>query len=285
MTRQALGKGIQALIPEAKEEGQEEKKLVELEIDKIKPNPFQPRDSLNPEKLSELASSIKEKGLIQPIVVKKSSTGYELIAGDRRLKAARSVGLKLIPALVKENLSKAGMLELTLIENVQREDLNPIEVARGYQRLVNELGVSQNDISSRVGKERSTIANTLRLLSLPESIQQLILKDELSEGHARAILAAGGADLQILLAKRIVKEGLSVREAEALVYPKLKRKERRRRLRVLVPRLEQVEDRLKEFFGTSVRIVQRRKRGRIEIEFYSEDDLDRILEILKLSGD
>lgn len=285
MTRQALGKGIQALIPEAKEEGQEEKKLVELEIDKIKPNPFQPRDSLNPEKLSELASSIKEKGLIQPIVVKKSSTGYELIAGDRRLKAARSVGLKLIPALVKENLSKAGMLELTLIENVQREDLNPIEVARGYQRLVNELGVSQNDISSRVGKERSTIANTLRLLSLPESIQQLILKDELSEGHARAILAAAGADLQILLAKRIVKEGLSVREAEALVYPKLKRKERRRRLRVLVPRLQQVEDRLKEFFGTSVRIVQRRKRGRIEIEFYSEDDLDRILEILKLSGD
>lgn len=285
MTRQALGKGIQALIPEAKEEGQEEKKLVELEIDKIKPNPFQPRHSLNPGKLSELASSIKEKGLIQPIVVKKSSTGYELIAGDRRLKAARSVGLKLIPALVKENLSKAGMLELTLIENVQREDLNPIEVARGYQRLVNELGVSQNDISSRVGKERSTIANTLRLLSLPESIQQLILKDELSEGHARAILAAGGADLQILLAKRIVKEGLSVREAEALVYPKLKRKERRRRLRVLVPRLQQVEDRLKEFFGTSVRIVQRRKRGRIEIEFYSEDDLDRILEILKLSGD
>jgi len=285
MTRQALGKGIQALIPEAKEEGQEEKKLVELEIDKIKPNPFQPREALNPEKLSELANSIKEKGLIQPIVVRKSSTGFELIAGDRRLKAARSVGLKLIPALVKENLSKAGMLELTLIENIQREDLNPIEAARGYQRLVNELGVSQNDISNRVGKERSTIANTLRLLSLPESIQQLILKDQLSEGHARAILAAKDRDKQIMLANRIVKEGLSVREAEALVYPKLKRKERRRRLRVLAPRLQQVEDRLREFFGTSVRIVQRKKRGRIEIEFYSDDDLDRILEILKLGAE
>jgi len=285
MTRQALGKGIQALIPEAKEEGQEEKKLVELEIDKIKPNPFQPREALNPEKLSELANSIKEKGLIQPIVVRKSSTGFELIAGDRRLKAARSVGLKLIPALVKENLSKAGMLELTLIENIQREDLNPIEAARGYQRLVNELGVSQNDISNRVGKERSTIANTLRLLSLPESIQQLILKDQLSEGHARAILAAKDRHEQIMLANRIVKEGLSVREAEALVYPKLKRKERRRRLRVLAPRLQQVEDRLREFFGTSVRIVQRKKRGRIEIEFYSDDDLDRILEILKLGAE
>jgi ParB family chromosome partitioning protein len=282
MTRQALGKGIQALIPEAKEEGEEEKKLVELEIDKIKPNPFQPRESLNPEKLTELANSIKEKGLIQPIVVRKSSTGFELIAGDRRLKAARSVGLKLIPALVKENLSKAGMLELTLIENIQREDLNPIEAARGYRRLVNELGVSQNDISNRVGKERSTIANTLRLLSLPESIQQLILKDQLSEGHARAILAAKNVDQQIILARRIVKEGLSVREAEALVYPKLKTKERKRRLRVLAPRLQQVEDRLKEFFGTSVRVVQRKKRGRIEIEFYSDDDLDRILEILKL---
>lgn len=284
MTRQALGKGIQALIPEAKED-KEEKKLVELEIDKIKPNPFQPRESLNPEKLNELANSIREKGLIQPIVVRKSSTGFELIAGDRRLKAARSVGLKLIPALVKENLTKAGMLELTLIENIQREDLNPIEAARGYQKLVNELGVSQNDISNRVGKERSTIANTLRLLSLPESIQQLILRDQLSEGHARAILAAKDVAQQIILARRIVKEGLSVREAEGLVYPKLKKKERRRRLRVLAPRRQQVEDRLKEFFGTSVRIVQRKKRGRIEIEFYSDDDLDRILEILKLGTD
>lgn len=285
MTRQALGKGIQALIPEAKEEGKEEKKLVELEIDKIKPNPFQPRESLNPEKLNELANSIREKGLIQPIVVRKSSTGFELIAGDRRLKAARSVGLKLIPALVKENLTKAGMLELTLIENIQREDLNPIEAARSYRRLVNELGVSQNDISNRVGKERSTIANTLRLLSLPESIQQLILKEQLSEGHARAILAAKDVDQQIILARRIVREGLSVREAEGLVYPKLKKRERKRRLRVLAPRLQQVEDRLKEFFGTSVRIVQRKKRGRIEIEFYSDDDLDRILEILKLGTD
>lgn len=281
MTRQALGKGIQALIPEEKEERKEGKNLLELEIDKIKPNPFQPREHLDAGKLAELANSIKEKGLIQPIVVRKTSEGFELVAGDRRLKAARSLGLTLIPALVRENLTKAGMLELTLIENVQREDLNPIEAARGYRRLLSEFGVSQGEVSSRVGKDRSTIANTLRLLSLPDEVQELILKGELSEGHARAILAVSTRDQQIALARKIAKEGLSVREAEALVYSKVRKRERKRRARPLSPRLQQVEDGLKELFGTSVRLVQRKKRGRIEIEFYSEEDLDRILEILK----
>ncbi len=280
MTRQALGKGIQALIPEDKEETKRGKNLLELEIDKIKPNPFQPREHLDAGKLAELANSIKEKGLIQPIVVRKTSEGFELVAGDRRLKAAKSLGLNLIPALVRENLTRAGMLELTLIENVQREDLNPIEAARGYRRLLSELGVSQSQISNRVGKDRSTIANTLRLLSLPDEVQELILRGELSEGHARAILAATSPDHQVSLAKRIAEEGLSVREAEALVYSKVRKKERKRRSRVLSPRLQQVEDKLKELFGTSVRLVQRKKRGRIEIEFYSEEDLDRILEIL-----
>jgi ParB family chromosome partitioning protein len=284
MTRQALGKGIEALIPETKEEVKEARNLVELEIEKIKPNPYQPRENLDPEKLTELANSIKEKGLIQPIVVRKTSEGFELVAGERRLKAAKSLGLKMIPALIKENLTKVGMLELTLIENIQREDLNPIEAAKGYQRLLNEFGVSQDEISNRVGKGRSTIANTLRLLSLPESIQGLILRNELSEGHARAILAVKNADQQLQVAERIRREGLSVREVEALVYPKFQKKGKVKRLRVLAPRLQEVEDRLKELFGTSVRLVQRKKRGRIEIEFYSEEDLDRILQILKLDG-
>ncbi len=282
MTRQALGKGIEALIPETKGEVKEAKKLMELEIEKIKPNPYQPRERYDPKKLTELANSIKEKGLIQPIVVRKTSAGFELVAGERRLQAAKNLGLKVIPALIRENLSKAGMLELTLIENIQREDLNPIEAARGYQRLLSELGVSQEQISSRVGKDRSTIGNTLRLLSLPEGIQKLIMQGKLSEGHARAILAVRGRDQQMHLAERIRKEGLSVREVETLVYPKLPKGEKKKRLRVLTPRLQEVEDKLKALFGTSVRLIQRKKRGRIEIEFYSEDDLDRILQILKL---
>jgi len=282
MTRQALGKGIEALIPETKEEEKGGRNLVELEIEKIKPNPYQPREKYDPEKLAELANSIKEKGLIQPVVVRKTASGFELVAGERRLKAAKNLGLKLIPALIMENLGKSGMLELTLVENVQREDLNPIETAKGYQRLLSELALSQNEISKRIGKERSSVANTLRLLQLPKSIQNMILSDRLSEGHARAILAVRDPDQQVLLAKRIVKEGLSVREVEALVYPQPRKRERKKGLKILSPRLQEIEDKLKEVFGTSVRLVQRKKRGRIEIEFYCEDDLDRILEILKV---
>jgi ParB family chromosome partitioning protein len=285
MTRQALGKGIGALIPEAKKEEKRGKNLVEVEIERIKPNPYQPREKYDQVKMNELANSIKEKGLIQPVVVRKTEAGFELIAGERRLKAAKSLGLKLIPALIKENLGKAGMLELTLIENVQREDLNPIEAARGYQRLLKELGLSQEEISKRIGKERSSIANTLRILNLQEPIQKMVLNGKLSEGHARAILAVRNPEQQILLANKIIKDGLSVREVENLVYPERRKRERKRRLRILSPRLQNIEDRLKEFFGTSVKLVQRKKRGKIEIEFYSEDDLSRILEILKLNVD
>jgi ParB family chromosome partitioning protein len=270
------------LIPETKEQKKEDKSLAQLEIEKIKPNPYQPREKYDPEKLTELANSIKEKGLIQPVVVRKTESGFELVAGERRLKAAKSLGLKLIPALIKENLAKSGMLELSLIENVQRENLNPIETAKGYQKLLKELGLSQNDISQRVGKERSSITNTLRLLNLPSEIQELLLEDKLSEGHARAILAVSHPDKQIQIARRIIKEGLSVREVEAIVYPEKRKKPGKKRLRVLSPGLQEIEDKLKEFFGTSVRLVQRKKRGRIEIEFYSDDDLSRILEILKL---
>lgn len=282
MTRQALGKGIEALIPETKKDEKMGKNLVELEIKKIRPNPYQPREKYDPQKLAELANSIKEKGLIQPVVVRKTESGFELVAGERRLKAAKDLGLKLIPALIRENLSKAGMLELTLIENVQREDLNPIEAARGYYRLLKELGLTQDEISKTIGKERSSIANTLRLLNLPDSIQRFILENKLSEGHARAILAVKDPDQQLNLAKKIIEKGLSVREAEALVYPESRKKLKKRRLRVLSPKLQDIEDKLKEFFGTSVRVVQRKKRGKIEIEFYSDDDLNRILELLKL---
>jgi ParB family chromosome partitioning protein len=282
MTRQALGKGIEALIPETKEEEKRGKRLMELEIERIKPNPYQPRERFDLKKLNELANSIKEKGLIQPVVVRKTPSGFELIAGERRLKAAKNLGLKLIPALIMENLGKAGMLEITLVENVQREDLNPIETARGYQRLSSEVGLSQEEISNRVGKERSSIANTLRLLNLPEQIQEMILEGKLSEGHARAILAVRDSNKLLDLAKRIIKGRLSVRETEALVYPERRKREKSRRLRILAPRLQEIEDKLKGLFGTSVRLVQRKKRGRIEIEFYSEDDLGRILEILKL---
>jgi len=270
------------LIPETKEQKKEDKNLIELEIEKIKPNPYQPREKYDPEKLTELANSIKEKGLVQPVVVRKTESGFELVAGERRLKAAKSIGLRLIPALIKENLTKSGMLELSLVENVQREDLNPIETAKGYRRLLNELGLSQNEISQRVGKERSSVANTIRLLNLSSEIQELLLEGKLSEGHARAILAVNDPEKQLLIARRIIKDTLSVRETEAIVYPEKGKKISKKRIKVLSPRLQEIEDKLREFFGTSVRLVQRKKRGRIEIEFYSEDDLNRILEILNL---
>lgn len=271
------------MIPETKEKKKEDKNLIELEIEKIKPNPYQPREKYDPEKLTELSNSIKEKGLIQPVVVRKTESGFELVVGERRLKAAKSLGLKLIPALIKENLNKSGMLELSLVENVQREDLNPIETAKAYQRLLKELGLSQNEISQRIGKERSSVSNTLRLLNLPAEIQELLLNNKLSEGHGRAILAVNDPNKQLLLARRIIKENLSVREIESIVYPEKGKKKREKRLRVISPRLQEIEDKLKEFFGTSVRLVQRKKRGRIEIEFYSEDDLNRLLEILNLN--
>lgn len=281
MTRQALGRGIEALIPK-ESDFLKKKDLIEIEVEKIKPNPYQPRESFDEKRLSGLAESIKEKGMIQPVVVRKKQDGFEIVAGERRLRAAKSVGLKLIPAIIMEGLSKQSMLELTLVENVQREDLNPIEEAKGYKRLLEECGLTQKELSKRVGKDRSSIANTLRLLNLPEEVKKLILSDIISEGHARAILALSTPKEQINIAKIIKELSLSVRETEELVYRKKKKIYPKNKRPKLSSELKDLEERLIKFFGTKVKIVKGKKRGKIEIEFFSEKELERILELLNI---
>ncbi len=289
MTRIALGKGIKALIPDLPQEVKSEIKVLEkekrgvleLEVEKIRPNPYQPRASFNPEKLDELTNSIKEKGVIQPIIVRKTDEGYELVAGERRLVAAKKLGLVIIPAILAENLSKEGSLELSIIENVQREDLNPIDQAKGYKRLIEEFELSHEDISKKVGKDRTTISNILRLLHLPEEVQKSLVSGELSEGHCRALLSLDTDAQRIELSNEIIKNGLSVRETEEKIYGREKVKPRR--LKRVYPQLQLAEEKLKQYFGTSVKITKGRKRGKILIEFYSDEDLNRILELLKIT--
>ncbi len=282
MKRVALGKGIKALIPEiSQEENRVKKEILELEVEKIRTNPLQPRGSFNQDKLTELADSIREKGIIQPIIVRKIDEGYEIIAGERRFVAAKKLGISLIPAILAENLSKEGSLELSIIENIQREDLNPIDEAKGYKRLIMEFGLTQEDLSRKVGKNRATISNMLRLLNLPEEIQNSIISGKLSEGHARALLSLDSDEHRIALSNDIINNGLSVRETEEIVYGK--KKIRPKRLKRVYPQLQLIEDKLKQYLGTSVKIIKGRKRGKILIEFYSDEDLNRILELLQIT--
>lgn len=283
MSKIALGKGLDALIPDyPKPLVKGEKNLVQIKMDKIKPNPYQPRGKFDKHRMEELTLSIKEKGIIQPVVVRRVGDQFELVAGERRFLAAQKLGMEQLPALVMEKLSKEGMLELSLIENLQREDLNPIDQAKGYRRLLEECGLSQRQLSERISKDRSSIANTLRILNLPRAIQDLIANGEISEGHARAILSLSGEKEQITLSKHIIRDGLSVRKTEELVYGS---KGRSKRSKPKGPSSEfpEVENSLKQFFGTKVRVVQRKKGGKIEIEFYSDEDLSRILEFLNIS--
>jgi ParB family chromosome partitioning protein len=287
MSRKALGKGLEALIPErpieqVATEKEPETGLFYLAIDQIKPNPYQPRTKVDEEKLAELSASIKEKGIIQPVVVRKIGQEYQLAAGERRFLAAKKLGLEKIPAVIAGKLSKEEMMELSLIENLQREDLNPIDTAAGYSRLLKECHLSQQELAQKIGKDRSSVANTLRLLSLPEQVQRLISDGALSEGHARAILSLSAEQERIDLSRRVVKEGLSVRKTEELVYGKAKPSSAKPRAKVS-PAFFEIEEKLKQFFGTSVKVVGKRKGGKIEVEFYSEEDLSRILELLRIN--
>ena len=287
MHRNALGKGLEALIPElpqelVKSEEQPDKGLVNLRVDKIKSNPYQPRTRVDEEKLSELSASIKEKGIIQPVVVRPVGEEFELVAGERRFLAAKKLGWEKIPAIITGKLSKEEMLELSLIENLQREDLNPIDTATGYKRLLEECHLSQQQLAQKIGKERSSVANTLRLLNLPREVQKLISSGTLSEGHARTILSLSSEKEKIALSRRVVKEGLSVRKTEDLVYGKKKTSATKQRAKVS-PAFFEIEEKLKQFFGTSVKVSGKRKGGKIEIEFYSEEDLSRILELLQIT--
>lgn len=277
--RQALGKGLGALIPEkGVPEGEGKKALQQCGIEEVQPNPFQPRKAFSDEQLQELVDSIREKGILQPLLVRRKSDGYELIAGERRWRAAQRAGLREIPILVRD-VSDSEMLELSLIENIQRENLNPIEEAEAYKRLMEQFHLTQEEISKKVGKDRTTIANMVRLLRLPPEIKLSLAEGKITMGHARAFLSLDGVDKQKLLWKRLLSGGLSVRQTESLV----------RRLRTRgspTPRRSNPEwsaliEELQRALGTKVRIVGKRKRGKIEIDFFSPDELDRIIELLR----
>jgi len=278
MTRKALGKGLEALLGSLPlEDPGLAEKLIEIDLHRIIPNRYQPRQAFDGTALQELAASIKAQGILQPVSVRKNEDGvYELIAGERRWRAAQLAGLKRIPALVKETADQ-DMVELALVENLQRKDLNPIEAAQAYQRLLKEFHLSQEEIAKKVGKERSSVANHLRLLNLPEFIQEALRHERLTMGHAKAILSLSETKAQLTLAQRILKEGLSVRDAERRTQQikgtatKIHRKNRE----VAVQ-----EERLKHYLGTNIRIIPGAKGGRIVIDYYSSEDLERILEMI-----
>ncbi len=254
-----------------------ETELIEVEITQVTPNPYQPRIDFGAD-MDELVASIREKGILQPIVVRRGGDGYQLVVGERRLRAAKLAGLGHIPALLVELDSPGELLELALVENLQRKDLNPIEEARAYQRLMEERGLTQAQISQRVGKERSSVANSIRLLKLPPAVRDYLVQGKLTPGQARPLLGLDDEERQMELARKIVEERVSVRRVEGMVKPK-----RRARIRKGSEEMRALEGRLRELFGTGVRVIQGQGKGRIEIEFYSKEDLERILEVLGLS--
>ena len=278
MQKQALGKGLGALIPDLSSLDEKERKslgILEIELDKIVPNEYQPRKVFNDEKLKELAASIKVQGVIQPVIVHRIGTNFGLIAGERRWRAARLAGLKTIPALVRE-ASKRELIEQALIENIQREDLNPLEAAEAFKQLQDEYKLTQEDLAKRVSKERSTITNFLRLLGLPKEIKHHLANGSLSMGHAKALLSLERLRDQLMVANQIVKKALSVREAEALAA-RLKKPVKEKKAKT-VTEYKAVEERLRRSLGTKVSIAPKAKGGKIVIEYYSSDELERILE-------
>ena len=277
--RQALGKGLGALIPErGSAEPDGKRSLFLCGIEEIQPNAMQPRKNFSDEQLQELVDSIKEKGILQPLMVRRKGDRYELIAGERRWRAAQRAGMKEVPVLVKD-ASESEMLELSLIENIQREDLNPIEEAEAFKKLMEDFQLTQEEVSRKVGKDRTTVANTIRLLKLPPEVKQSLAEGKISMGHARAFLGIEGVDKQKALLKRLILGGLSVRQIENLVK-RLRGKGSSPQRTVSTDWAPLVED-LQRALGTRVKIVGRRKRGKIEIEYYSAEELDRLIEVLK----
>lgn len=268
MKRQALGRGLEALLPKTASVSP----LVELDLDRIHPNPFQPRLRLDPATLEELAASISENGLLQPIIVRSRPNGYEIIAGERRWRAAQKAGLQRIPSIVQD-ISNQKMVEVALVENIQRADLAAIEEAQAYSVLIEEFGLTQEDVARQVGKSRTAVTNTLRLLQLPRSLQQAMLAGELSMGHARALLPLPHAQ-QLKLAGQIASKGLSVREVERRVKeangsskPPPPQRD---------PHLEAAEEHLEKRWKTRVEIRQQQSRGQIVFHFHSDSERDRL---------
>jgi ParB family chromosome partitioning protein len=281
--RRRLGRGLEALLGPTREEAEREGSLVELAIADIRPNPYQPRRDVDPTALEELKASILKAGLLQPVVVRAGGDGgYELIAGERRLRACQALGWERIPA-VKRDVDDRTVLTLALIENLQRDDLSPVDEARGYERLIAEFNLTQQEVADAVGRDRSTVANALRLLKLPAAVLTLLHGGGLSVGHARALLALDDPRVATALANEAVEHGLSVREVEDRVRGG-RAAVRRPRLRKGVgqaPEVRRIEDALRRRLGTDVRVTLRSKgKGQIHVSFYSNDDLARLLELM-----
>jgi ParB family chromosome partitioning protein len=276
MTQQkkVLGRGLGALMP-SREAPPASPGLMNLALDQISPNPYQPRKTFNEASIEELARSVREHGIVQPLVVMRSGDRFKLIAGERRFRAAHKAGLTEVPVVIKDDLTEGDALEIALIENIQREDLNPIEEALAYHQLHEEFGMTQEEISKRVGKERSTVANFLRLLKLPDPVKKLLASGQLSMGHARALLAVESAKKQEQFADRVVKRNLSVRQTEMLAAnaggKPVEKKEKEKDVFT-----RDAEEKLQRSLHTKVEIDRKRRGGVIRIRFASEDDLIRI---------
>jgi ParB family chromosome partitioning protein len=281
MHRKALGRGLEALIPggsaTATLESRPESGLREIPVADIGANPFQPRQRFDDQAIQELAASIKATGVLQPVLVRSDPTGgFQLVAGERRLRAASVAGLARIPAVVRE-VTDREMMELALIENIQREDLNPIEEAKAYHALIERVGLTHDELSDRVGKQRSSITNALRLLGLPPEVQDMVSRETLTAGHARALLGLEAGGDQLAAARYVQIKGFSVRRTEAFVRRKLRRQHSRPKA-VKANGLGEWETRLQQRFGTHVAIQPGRKGGKIEFEYYGQEDLERLLE-------
>jgi ParB-like partition proteins len=287
-TRRALGRGLTNLIPIDTEEHGSDNEVVLVDINVIASNPFQPRQTFDRDEIKNLAQSIEKQGLLQPILLRKKEEGYEIISGERRFRAMKQLGHDKVPCIVKPKITDHGMIEMALVENIQREDLNDIEQALAYRRLLLDCGLSHEEISKKVGKSRSTITNFLRLLKLPDRIQEMMKRGELSMGHARALLGIEDTQQQVALAEKIAAENLNVRDIEKMTQtekekkPESKKSVRdRNHQKHADPDLVQQTEKLRYYYGTMVNILQNSgEKGRIEIHFYSNNDLNRLLEML-----
>ncbi len=287
--RHGLGKGLDSIIPTRANATVSDKKEMSnvsretlINITDIEPNREQPRRNFNEDSLQELAESIKQYGVVQPLIVQKKENHYELIAGERRWRAARICGLKQVPVIVK-NYTDKEILEIALIENIQREDLNPIEEAHAYQRLISEYGMKQDEVAERVAKSRVAVTNSIRLLKLGDNVQQMLVEELISSGHARALLSITDKEKQSELATKVLDEKLSVRETEKLVKSTLNGKDKEKKKKNEVEDLvyKDLEEKVKSVLGTKVKIVRKNKnKGTISLEYYSDDDLERIIELL-----
>jgi len=278
MSKRGLGKGLEALIP--KVEQKEKGLVVEMDVESLTPNLFQPRKIFDKEKMEELKGSIKKHGIIQPIVVRKMANGYEIVAGERRLKAAKEIGLKKIPAIIK-SINNEKSLEIALVENIQREDLNPVEQANAFKRLIDEFKLTQQELAEATGKSRTLVTNTIRLLKLNPEIQKNISEGKISFGHAKLLLSIEDEEVQRAVCDRIIANDLSVRDTERLIKNIEKVQKKQFKVKnITIERFPEVEERLREVLGTKISILCDGKKGKINIEFYSKEDLRRIVDLL-----